>query len=85
MRAMSDRGVRRCVCRQGRKRAGDAVRTTIQDVGVDLRRADVSMPEQFLNGTDVLALLEQMRGEGAPEGMAGFLIPAWRTACLIAF
>jgi hypothetical protein len=28
----------------------------IEDMGVDYRRADVPMPEQFLNGADVVAV-----------------------------
>jgi hypothetical protein len=39
-------------------------RPAIQDMRVDLRRRDVAVPEQFLNGTDVVPVLEQVRREG---------------------
>ena len=35
----------------------------VQYVGVHHRRADIPMPEQFLNRPDVVAILEQMGGE----------------------
>ena len=44
-------------------RAAHAERSTIEHVRVDHRRADIRMPEQFLHGSDVVAVLEQVRGE----------------------
>ncbi len=38
-------------------------------VGIDLRRTDIAVPEQFLHGSEVLAGFEQMAGEGMPEHM----------------
>ena len=63
-------------------RQGFAQRPAVEYVRVDHRRADVSMTEQLLNGSDVVAILEQMgcarrddddlhaRGEGAPQSGA---------------
>ena len=36
------------------------MRTAIEDVGVDLRRLDVTMPKQRLHGTNAVACLQQM-------------------------
>ncbi len=41
----------------------DAQATAVEDVRVDHRRADVSVAEQFLDGANVVARLEQMRRE----------------------
>jgi hypothetical protein len=41
----------------------------LQHVRVDHRRAHVPVPEQLLNGTDVVAVLEQMRRERVPQRM----------------
>lgn len=35
------------------------------------RRLGVTVPQQFLNGSDVVASLKQMCGKGMPEGVAG--------------
>lgn len=32
--------------------------------------ADVGVSEQFLDGADVLAVFQQVRGEAVPQGMA---------------
>ena len=60
--------------RLGGSRVGHVVDRTpdpgwpsVQDVRVDLRRGDVSVPEQLLNGTDVVPVFEQMRREGMTE------------------
>ena len=37
------------------------------DVRVNLRRADVRVPEQFLDHAQVRAALEQVRGEAVPQ------------------
>ena len=42
----------------------NAERAPIQDVGVDHRRADVRMTEQFLHRSNVVPILEQMGREG---------------------
>lgn len=39
-------------------------------MGVDHRRADVPMPEEFLNRPDVEAVLQQVRGKGVAQGVA---------------
>ena len=50
------------------KRAAGAV---LEDVGVDHCRRHVAVPEELLHCGGVVASLEQMRGEGMPEGVAG--------------
>src|ERR1700746_818725 len=39
------------------------------DVGVALRRAEPRVAEQFLNGAQIRAGFEQMRGERVPQGV----------------
>jgi hypothetical protein len=49
-----------------------------QHMGVDHRRADIGMAEQFLHGADVVARLQQVGGEGMAQvcGVAGLWMPA---------
>jgi hypothetical protein len=42
----------------------DATATTIEDVHVDHRCANISVPEQFLHRVDIIAIFDQMRREG---------------------
>ena len=49
--------------------ASDAGRPLVKDMGVDLRRADVSVAEEFLHRADVAAGLEQVRGERVPQSV----------------
>src|SRR5687767_7662051 len=51
------------------QRAADAAATPVEDVGVDHRRGDVAVAKQLLNGTDVVAVLEKMRGERVAQRM----------------
>ncbi len=53
------------------ERAADGEAAAIEDVGVDHRRADVLMAEQFLDGADIVAVFEEVGGERVAEGMAG--------------
>jgi hypothetical protein len=48
---------------QSIQRAADAAAAAIQDVRVDHGRPDVAMAEQFLDGADVVAVFEQVRGK----------------------
>ena len=41
-----------------------------EDMGVGHRGADVPVVEELLDGADVVAILQQLGGEGLPEGMA---------------
>src|SRR5262245_40832486 len=52
------------------RRALDSARPSVQDMGVDLRRAHVTVPEQFLNRADIMAVFQQVRGERVTEGVA---------------
>jgi len=45
------------------RRASDSFPTSIQNVGVNHRSRHLPMPEQFLNGPDVVAIFQKMRGE----------------------
>ena len=40
----------------------------VEDMRVNHRGLDAGVSEQFLNGSDVIAVFEQVRGEGVPEG-----------------
>src|SRR5690606_21035145 len=42
-------------------------RAAVEHVGVDLRGGDVLVPEQLLDGADVVAVLEQVGGEGVAQ------------------
>jgi hypothetical protein len=39
----------------------------VEAMGVDHRRADVTMPEQFLHRPDVVAVFQQVRRKGVPK------------------
>jgi hypothetical protein len=53
------------------ERALDAAAAPVQDVRVDHRRAHVGVPEQLLDGPDVVPGLQQVRRERVPERVAG--------------
>jgi hypothetical protein len=42
---------------------------SVQDMGIDHGRADILMPKEFLDGTDVIACFKQMRGKGMSESV----------------
>ena len=48
----------------------DPTRSAVQNMGVDHGRLHVVMAQEFLDSTDVVAVFEQMGGEGVPEGVA---------------
>lgn len=49
----------------------NAARSAVQDMGVNHRRLDVAVAKDLMYGPDVMTILEQVGGEGMPEGMAG--------------
>ena len=51
--------------------AFDGKSAALEYVGVDHGGADILMPEQFLNGTNIVAVLEEMGCKGMTEGVAG--------------
>ena len=53
------------------ERAAHAHGTTVEDVGVNHGGADVAVAEELLDRADVVAGLEQVRGEAVAEGVAG--------------
>ena len=58
--------------------AADAPGASIQDVGVDHRRAHVLVAEQLLHRADVVAVFEQMGGERVPESCGRSRVWRWR-------
>jgi len=44
-----------------------ALPAPVQDMGIAHRRLHILVAEQFLNGADVVAGLEQVSGEGMPQ------------------
>ena len=51
------------------RRALDARRSAIEDAGVNLRGGYVPVPEELLHGADVVAVFQQVGGEGVAEGV----------------
>jgi len=49
--------------------ARNSLAALLQDVGIDLGRGKIVVPEQLLNGADVGAALEQVSGEGMAKGV----------------
>lgn len=49
----------------------DGSGATIEDMRVDHRRGDIAVSEQLLYGADVITVLQEVRGERTPEGVAG--------------
>ena len=47
----------------------DAGGATVENVGVDLRGADVTVSQELLDGADIVACLEQVRREGVAKGV----------------
>jgi hypothetical protein len=50
--------------------AADGEGPLAEDVGVDHGGADIGVAEEFLDGADVVAVLEEVGGEGVAEGVA---------------
>ena len=51
------------------QRGTDGESATIEDVGVDHCRAYILMTEEFLDGSNIIAILEQVRSEGMAQGV----------------
>ena len=52
-------------------RASNAEPRFLKDVRIDLGRGDVLVPEQLLDGADIVALLEQASREAMAQGVWG--------------
>ena len=50
--------------------AADGEGATLDDVGVDHGGADALVAEEFLDGVDIVAGLEEVGGEGVAQGVA---------------
>lgn len=48
--------------------------TAVQDMRIDHRGADVLVPEQLLDGADVVSRFEQMCSEGVTERVATHML-----------
>ena len=48
-------------------------RTALQNMRINFSGLDILMTELLLHGADVRARLQQVRGEGMPQGVAGYL------------
>ncbi len=53
------------------QRAAHRPAAAVEDVGVDHRGADVFVTQEFLDGADIVAILQKVSGKGVAEGMAG--------------
>jgi hypothetical protein len=65
---------------QGVKRAADALAAAVEHVGVDRGGTHILVTEELLDGPDVVARLQQMSGEGMPEGVAPHMLDDARRA-----
>ena len=54
----------------GVHRTANAERTAVQDVGIDLRGLDAGVTHELLDGTNIAARFEQVRGQAVPECVA---------------
>ncbi len=50
-------------------RTPNPLASAIQDMGIDHRRFHVTMAQQLLHRSDVVAVLQQVRRKRMPEGM----------------
>jgi hypothetical protein len=44
----------------------------VENVGVDHHRSNILMPQQFLHGVDILAILERVRSKAMAESVADY-------------
>ncbi len=51
------------------QRTANTPRPSVEHMGGAHRRFDVAMAQQFLNGSNIIAAFEQMRGKGMAEGV----------------
>jgi len=58
-----------CSAQRPISRAADAPPTSIQYVGVDHRGADALVTEEFLDGANVVSILEKVGGKAVAERM----------------
>jgi hypothetical protein len=63
---LSDKQIRNraVLARSAVEGTSDAAYATIERVGVDHRRGDIFVTEQFLDGPDVVAVFQQVGSEG---------------------
>lgn len=48
----------------------DGTRPFVENVGVDHGRFEVTVAKEFLDGSDIVTTVEELRGEGVPKGVA---------------
>jgi len=59
-------------------RAPDTCAATIEYVGIDHGGPDILVPEEFLNGADIVSRLQKVRGKRVAKGMACRPLPESR-------
>ena len=69
------------------KQANDTSSTAIENMGGDHCGFDIFVSEEFLDGADVVAALQEVGGEGVAEGVTAVRLVRWavQVACLSAF
>jgi hypothetical protein len=67
--------------------AANASRSTVEDMGIDHRRFNIIMAQEFLDRPDIVTAFEQLSGKGSRNvwQVARFVNPAFVTASLTAF
>lgn len=52
-------------------RVADAAAAAVEEVGIDQRRPNFAVARQFLHRPDVIAVFDQVRGDGRIAGRTG--------------
>ena len=52
----------------------DGESAALEDMGVDHGGFDILVSEEFLNGADIVSVLEEVGGEGVAKGVGGDLL-----------
>src|SRR5688500_16314834 len=60
------------ICLLAVEGALDASGAAVEDVGVDHGGGDVFVAQEFLDGTDVVAVFEEVGGEAVAEGVGSY-------------
>ena len=56
-------------------RTANTRRTTVEDMGIDHRRFDVTMAQKFLDGSNIVTEFKQVRGKRMDESSDPVTIP----------
>ncbi len=58
-------------CSESVHRASDCRRPSVQNMGVDHGRFQISMTQELLDGADIVAVFQEVRRKRMPKGVAG--------------